>query len=996
MTATAVVALSSLAEWDDHEGVTLPVSPDLVGRDSELESLSQLLDLRADARALPAAGTALLVAGDAGVGKTRLLTELAHRATAQGWRVVAGHCLDFADSALPYLPFTEILGRLSEQLPEVVAATLDRHPALGRLQPGRRRLAGDEQDSAALEPRLLFEAMPALLEEAAVPAPLLVVVEDIHWADRSTLDLLSLLFTRPFLGRVAVVASYRSDDLHRTHPLRRRVAEWTRLRQVERLQLEPLASEDVRRLVGLLRPEALPEAELATIVARAEGNAFFVEELVSAGLAGETLPEDLASLLLIRVDRLDDDARDVVRAASAAGRRVAHGLLAEATGLEPAALDAAVRSAVDGNVLVASQHDAYAFRHALLAEAVYDDLLPGERVRWHRAYAAALASGRYPSAAAEEARHARLAGDLTAAAEASVRAGDEAAGVGGPDEAAQHYLGALTLIDQGVVVPGLEVATLVGRASDALLASGHTNRAIRVARDGLDRQGSHADPAERAQLLMSLALALLVSDETEHPAVHTAEAVRLLADGPPKQRARALALHAHVLAAYGRKDEARQAGLEALSLAEKHDLPRLATDVTTTFAHLEKGGAAASTAFEDAIEGARAAGARNAELRARYLLGRHWQDRGEFDLAEEAFAAASARGVEFGIPWAPYAFDARVMRVAVLYAAGRWDEALDLASVAGESPPQVPEALLTAERALILAHRADPGAQALAETTRDAWGLEGLVGLYAWSAVLAAHEQRLDPGAAVAAYDQAVAELTSVWSPWFAARLRLATTTLGVLASAAPRQSVAERLAVQPVVDRLTQDAGQVVSRHREGGIAFGPEGTAWAARLDAELLRWRWAAQLEPPDEKELLVAWQSAEEAATAYAAAPDLARVRARRSVVLRAAGDATGARRCADQAREVAHRLGFRSLLDELVVLGSLPPAGRSGGASGTLTPREREILALVAEGRSNGEIGRQLFISTKTVSVHVSNILGKLGAAGRTEAAALARRRGLLD
>ena len=979
----------------EHDvGVSPPRSPTLVGRDAELETLCLRLGIRAPEDPADDVVRAVLLAGDAGVGKTRLLTELRDLAVSRGWRVVAGHCLDFGDTALPYLPFSEIIGRLDAELPEVFAHTLDRHPALSRLQPGRRQRGADDGEGA-MEPRALFDAVPALLEDVAALGPLLVVVEDLHWADRSTLDLLSLLFARPFSGRVAVVASYRSDDLHRRHPLRRQVAEWARLREVERLQLDPLTGDQVRRLVGLLHPAPLTEPEIAAIVARAEGNAFFVEELV--GAAGSALPEDLAGVLLVRLDRLDPDAREVVRAAAAAGRRVAHELLAVATGLERGALDLALRAAVDGNVLVPVHGDSYAFRHALLAEAVYDDLLPGERVRLHTSYAAALDSGRFPGAAAELARHARLAGDLDTAMRASVEAGDEAGAVGGPDEAAQHYLVALTLLDQGAAAVGVDVPSLVARAAEALMSAGHAPRAVRVVRDHLDRLPADAPAEQRGRLLSALALGLLVVDSDEDASVRSAEAVALLTDGPPRQRAKALALHARILAAWGRGDEARQAGVEALTLAEKHDMPRLATDVLTTFAGLDRDGPVAevTAALDDVIAKARAAGASAAELRARYLLGRYLQDRGDFAEAAETFAAAAARGADFGTPWAPYAFEARFMQVWVLQAAGRWDEALALASLAGESPPVVAEAMLTSERAVLLAWRGAPEALELARGTRSQWGVEGLVALTAWSAELAVHEQRLDVPATLAAYDGAVDTVTRLWRPWFAGRLRLAATALGVLASATGRLGAEERAALAPAAARLHEDGHRVLATHREAGVEFGPEGQAWLARLDAELLRWSWVAQLDPPGQQELLAAWRRAEETAVAFGHVPELARVRLRLASVLRGAGDAAGARRASDAAREVAHALGARSLLDELVALGSAP--GRVAPTTGmALTAREREILALVAEGRTNGEIGRQLFISTKTVSVHVSNILAKLGAAGRTEAAALARRQGLLD
>jgi DNA-binding CsgD family transcriptional regulator len=961
-----------------------------VGRDAEIDELCSSLAL-----GRPGDRHAVLLAGDAGVGKTRLLTELRERATAQGWGVAVGHCLDFGDSALPFLPFSEVLERLAQEAPDAVAAAVERHPALARLQPGRR-VAGQVAEGS-LEPRALFDAVHALLDTVAAEQPLLLVVEDLHWADRSTLDLLSFLFARTFGHDVALVASYRSDDLHRRHPLRRQIAEWTRLRALDRLQLDPLPGDDVRRLVRLLHPGPLPEAELAAIVARADGNAFFVEELVGAGAAGAPLPEDLAEVLLVRVDRLDDAGRTVVRAAAAAGRRVAHDLLAEATGLGAAELEAGVRDAVDGNVLVPIRGDAYAFRHALLGEAVYDDLLPGERVRWHTAYAAALSTGRFRGAAAELARHARLAGDLGTALRASVEAGDEATGVGGPDEAAQHYLQALTLLDQGVDPDGIEPASVVASTGEALLAAGHSVRAVRVLRDQLDRLPTDAAPADRGLLLSTLALALAVVDHDDDEVARSAEAVALLANGPPRRRARALALHARILAGHGQPDAAREAGLEALGLAEKHDMPRLATDVHTTFAALDRDRPAdeITATLSRAVERARAAGAGKAELRARYALGRHLQDAGDFAGAAEAFGDAVDRGAQLGLPWAPHAFESRLMRAVVLHAAGDWDQALSLTDATGEVPPPVAEALLAAQRAVVLATRGEEGALELARSTQAEWGVEGLAAMIAFSAELAVHEHRGDVAASVAAYDEAVEVLTRLWRTWFHARLRLAVTALGVLATAAGRMSAEERRDLTETAGRLTADAQRVVAEHREAGMVFGPEGRAWAARLDAERLRWRWAAQVDPPDREELVAAWRLADEIATAHGQLPDALRVRLRLAAVLRGVGDTAEARRLTDEVRAAARRLGAQPLLDELVTLGG-QAAPRHDAAGGDLTARESEILALVAEGRSNGEIGHQLFISTKTVSVHVSRILAKLGASGRTEAAAIARRRGLVD
>jgi predicted ATPase len=534
----------------------------LVGRAAELDRLAGLVGLPSSGSPGTGPEGAVLLAGDAGVGKTRLLAELRARAEDAGYRVLVGHCLDFGDSALPYLPFSEAFGRLATEAPTLARSLVEAGPAIARLMPARRVLPeqsapADDESHVQLDRPDLFAAVHAALELLGRAEPLLLIVEDVHWADRSTREMLSFLFSRRFDAPVAVVASYRSDDLHRRHPLRTAAAEWSRLPGVSRVELGRLLDDDVRALVGSLHRGPMSERSLRGIVERAEGNAFFTEELVGATEVGpDSIPEALADLLLVRLDQLDEDARHVVRAASVSGRRVPHLLLDRVLDGQVGALDVALRAAVERNVLVPMGGDGYAFRHALLAEAVYDDLLPGERVRLHAAYAKALQQGGVGGTAAELARHARAANDLATAARASVAAGDEAMAVAGPDEAARHYELALELATD-TDIEGIDVVELTAKACEAALAAGQTYRALALARDQLRATSPDTHPHARLRLLRVKASVAIVADAGADPLMNTSEALELLEKHPDDTlRAQILALHARALWETRRHDEA--------------------------------------------------------------------------------------------------------------------------------------------------------------------------------------------------------------------------------------------------------------------------------------------------------------------------------------------------------------------------------------------------------------------------------------------------------
>ncbi|MFC5727310.1 MULTISPECIES: helix-turn-helix transcriptional regulator [Nocardioides] len=974
----------------------------MVGRDDELAQLAAVLT--------DPGQRAMLVAGDAGVGKTRLLRALRDRALGEGWQFFAGHCLDFGDSALPFLPFSEVLGRAAADLPELVGSVVTEHPAIARLQPGRRTLALSEEGQGvahAADRGDLFAAVHAFLDAAAAQAPVLLVVEDLHWADQSTRDMLGFLFTRPFAHPVAIVASYRSDDLHRRHPLRRQVAEWSRLPRLGRLQLRPLPEPAVRALVHELAPAGLAERVVARIVARAEGNAFFVEELVASGDCGDDVPGDLADLLLVRLDRLSEEARQVVRVASVAGRKVTHEVLAAAADLPPDQLDAGVRQAVEMNVLeVGGQY--YSFRHALLGEAIYDDLLPGERVRLHARYVVALSGGAGRGTAAELARHARRANDLDRAVTASIEAGDEALTVGGADEAADHYEQALELLEDAERSErlGIERSKVVVKTAGALTTGGDTLRAAHLLQQHLDRLPVDAPPTTRSRLLSEYASMLTIIETDRDPVALSTEAVRLAPEGESPLRAKVLSTHARVLSGAGRHDDAETFATEALALAERLSMPIVASEVVTTLSGLRlkqvegDDREALHGALERAVNRAADAGALQAELRGRFLLGRLHQDLGEWDLATRWFRSAVQRGERAALPWAPYSIESRWQLAWVHYITGEWDEALALiGAVDDPAGPVIPRAIVEPTRLAILCARGED-VLARARGLRDLWMDEGGVAVYSSGVEIEIHGARRDGVAAIAVYDDAVAVLSRIWQEHFAGRVRLAAQTLAAVARAVPSATASQRRSLVEQADRLLAEGSAVVDRFQDLPGHWGPEGQMWATRLVAEHLRVRWLASVDPAPREELVAAWAELVQATTKYGHVPEQARVRASYSQILRSVGETAAAREEEDAARELAQRLSAPGLVSDLSTSAPGRQSESSTRTTGTtgraaLTARELEILALVAEGRTNGDIGKQLFIATKTVSVHVSNILGKLGAASRTEAAAIARREGLL-
>ena len=438
-------------------------SPTFVGRTEELARLAAAGD-----RAAGGTPTAVLVGGEAGVGKTRLVGEVVAGARAAGATVLAGGCVELGGEGVPFAPLIEALRGFVRDLDEPGLAQAAPRPCPVRAGPpppraAPRSPARDAADPGGAGPALsttpgpwseqgrLFELFLGLLERLGEERPAVLVVEDLHWADRSTRDLLAFLVRNLRHGRLLLLLTYRSDELHRRHPLRPFLAELDRGRRVERLELARFGRAEVAAQLAGIQGAPVP-AELAErIHARSGGNAFFVEELAAAAADGE-LPPSLRDTLLARIELLAEPAQRVLGVAAAAGARVDHDLLAEVAGLPEPELLSALREAVSAQVLLVDAGDGtYGFRHALVKEAVYGELLPGERTRLHARFAAALAARDIagdPGPAAELAWHWYAAHDLERALPAAVAAGLAAERAYAFAEAQRQFERALELWDR--------------------------------------------------------------------------------------------------------------------------------------------------------------------------------------------------------------------------------------------------------------------------------------------------------------------------------------------------------------------------------------------------------------------------------------------------------------------------------------------------------------------------------------------------------------------
>jgi DNA-binding CsgD family transcriptional regulator len=987
--------------------VTSATATSFVGRAEELDRLLRLLE-RAE-RGRPAVG---LIAGDAGVGKTRLLLELSVRAENHGARVLVGGCMEAGDVGLPYVPFVDAFRDLGTRPgeAEVAAPLAAAVPSLGRLLPELATDAGPAPPPGdGFERVQLFDGVLSLLVRLSELAPLLLIIEDLHWADRSTRDLLAFLIRTLRGGRVALVASYRSDELNRRHPLRPLLAELVRVPDLERIDLAPFGRAELAEHLQAVAGQPVPPAVVDRILARSEGNAFYAEELVAAGAirADIALPEALADVLLERIEALSELAQEVLKVAAVAGRRVGHRLLVAASGRPEAEVERGLRDAIAGQVLVArAATESYRFRHALLQEAVYADLLPGERTRLHATYARLLAEADPEGgdgSAAELAWHCLASHDLPGGLAALVRAADHAATVFAPSEAFRHLTQALELWSQvpdAAAVAGVDRVEVLVRAAEAASHSGEFRQAVGLAREAVEAVDEDAEPLRAAVAYDRLSSYLLDVEPDMDLARARAEilaaserAVELVPAEPPTPlRAMVAAGLARSLIVARDYEEARRRGEEALAVARAAGSvgDEASALVIVSILELRFGDVAAARELLHAADRA-AAAARNRplELQARHALGAYELDLGNLAAASAALDQATELAEHSGLTWSGYGIDSRVLRCIVHYSAGNWDEAERVAAAADERRPAVSAAALYVEVGRGRAAAGERLARLAPYRKADQY-VAYLAG--GCEADLARWQGQPERSSELARETLATQE--EAGAPWVLSAIWPAALGLAAEGDLAERAraggdqaAVKEHLAIGE--DLLARAQG-ALRRARELGRQVGPEALAWLARAEAE-----WTRVEGRPDPAR----WAAAAEA-FGYGYLYEEARCRWRLAEALLGEGDREAAAEAARAAHEIARRLGAGPLLAEVEALArrgrldlGVPPP-RQPGEVGGLTPRELEVLRLVAAGRSNGQIAEALFISRKTASVHVSNILAKLGVHTRTEAAAAAHRMGL--
>ncbi|HEY6743043.1 MAG TPA: AAA family ATPase [Lapillicoccus sp.] len=963
----------------------------LVGRDETLGVLRAAVR-----RASGGQPSVLLVTGETGVGKTRMVRELV---ASEKVTLLAGSCVPMAGDPLPFGPLTQALRRLDRS--GTLNLQLERSPELARLVPGVAPTLTRTADLAATSQLGLFQAVLDLVDRLGAAAPVLHVIEDVHWADRSTLDLVRFLATSLTTERAVLLVTLRADAVVPGSPLALWVAELARLEIAERIELNRLGTTDAGRLVRQLAGEDADPQFVETMLARSAGNPLFAEQLVLQAKQGpDVLPATLHELLHARVNALPEDTQSVLRSAAVIGRPAAIPLLAATMGMLVEQTEKLLRPALDQHVVEIRRDDTMAFRHPAFGEVVYAELMPGERQRLHRAAAEALeppggiGTGQRSSTAAdavsaELARHWLGAGDAERALDAAVAAGWAAERMYAFADAHTNFTRAIALMDevQGSVHDRVrllkhagQAASLVGESTEAVrlveaalsLTTDSSARAALLTRLGLIhyragrgslterclREALELTPPDEESVLVArihAGLALFgvgwsridIAETSCHRGLEVSRAV-----GARREEGLLLNALGSIAAVHGNFDSGAHLLREALDIALEVGNPDDLATGYINLSHLLGLGGRVDEVVEVAREGS--------EILTRMGLARQRVSFLKANLAEALGNAGRFDESNTAVTEALSQHPRGVMSVPVLIQAGR------LATVRGD----LDEAWEWLEQARVIVE---------AENAPEA---------YSRYLVETETEVELWGGRAMAAYELVVDGLDIVRGTdeeGYAGSL----AALGLRALATEAEAHRD-----PESRRRLTEMRRPLDAARVWPPARRPDVEAVRAWQQAETSRLELAS--DPLAWTETAAAWEALNrpfprayarwrEAEARLDTGVDAAAIDALRDAHTSAL--ALGATRLVQECERLA--TWYRIDLAPAEVAAEPGALDKYG-----LTPREVEVLQGLSAGRTNQEIADELFISVKTASVHVSNILRKLDVGGRQEAARVAHRLGV--
>jgi DNA-binding CsgD family transcriptional regulator len=920
--------------------------------------------------------SAVLVGGEAGIGKSRFVAEAAQRSAVE---LFVARCAPQGGDAIPLAALADLVRQVRRRVPADDVEALA--PLLSWLSP-------THSEPAPIDTGRLFTSVIDLLGALAGDVGAVIAFEDLHWADAETWSLFEFLVRNLDDQKVVLVGTFRTEELNQNPPRRRRLAEVSRLPAVRRVALHGFDRDEVLQHVAALTGQTPPGPLVDAVITRGQGNPFFTEELIAAHVAGEDIPALLSDLIAADLAEADDETRMMLGVVAVRGRGISHDTLARLSDVAAPELERTVRTALEQRFLVVDPgSEEYSFRHALIGEVVYRELLPPERARLHQRLADLLreqSAGALTRAdrAGELAFHLDRAGDRRGAFAASLAAADAAMSVA-PSAAFAHLQRALQLWDEVEdVAAGEDRALRLWQAAELASSVVSNHRAAELARDAFAVGPPPQGPAWGYERLGRY---LWASGQLAESRVEFDRAEALIGPDDPSAASVFAGLAQDDLMA-GRYDAAERRASSALAAAgSAADDPMAWATAIRVLGIAASGRGDAEVAVSRCREAVAVAPTTQARAFATLYLCVALLDAGQNAQAVSSALDAVAEGHVTGID-ASFGGYLDALAADGLTRLGQWGEAEHLLERhTADTTLPIGNLRVARTKALIAARRGehDRAVDALREAESvpvDGWhralmdvtAVEVKLALGDWHAAAAAADAgwAARPDAALWAARTAGLGAQAHVEDILDARAAGTEGDADATAAQANARLAATRAAV------VDADASPDLSAHLAHGNASltrltGPDPDAWASAVE----RWRALGD----------VWW---------------VAVARLREGEAAAATGAAARATDAMREAHELAATLAAAPLAAEIEAVArrtriSLdPPVPARLGGSGPqlgLTPREVEVLELLSAGQTNRQIGEELYVSEKTASVHVSNILRKLGVTSRVDAAAVAQR-----